>query len=68
MRGRKEHISITQNICEAFLSSFSLPKNGEFHVFIQCSHLIANFWQFVILGLKLIEQLLKGVCNSCCGN
>lgn len=52
-----------------FLPFFSLQRNGKIRIFIQCSRLIANFCQSVVLGLKLlIEQLLKALCNSCCGN
>lgn len=48
---------------------FSLQRNCKIHIFIQHPRLIANFCQSVILGLKLlIEQLVKAVCNSCCGN
>lgn len=69
MGRRTEEIIIVQNLFQAFRSVFPLQRNSKIHIFIQCLHLIATFFQSVLLALKLlIEQFLQAVCNSCCGN
>lgn len=66
-KGKNNYNTIYSKLFPSFF--FSLQRNGKIRIFIQCLHLIANFCQSVVLGLKLlIEQLLKALCNSCCGN
>lgn len=53
-----------------FILSFSFflcKEIPKICMHIQCSHLITRFCWSVLVGLKLIEQLLQAVCDSCCG-
>lgn len=69
MGGKKDKIIITQLILCIFLFFlFPLQRNYKIHVFVQCTHIMANFFRSVILGLELlIEQPLKALYTSCCG-